>query len=137
MIFHYPSVLESLNQLDADLKALAQAHHWPILVHFQLHLCIDEVLTNVISYAFGKDLPGSHMIEVRVDPSPASVRVVIRDDGKPFNPLRDVPPAQLTPNVLARKIGGLGVHFMREYMSELHYAYADGHNVLTLVKQFN
>ncbi|HAS88746.1 MAG TPA: ATP-binding protein, partial [Desulfovibrio sp.] len=34
-----------------------------------------------------------------------------------------------------RKVGGLGIHFMRKMMDSIEYDWADGRNKLTLTKK--
>jgi sigma-B regulation protein RsbU (phosphoserine phosphatase) len=36
-----------------------------------------------------------------------------------------------------RKLGGLGIHLVRQIMDEIHYRREEGRNVLTLLKRTN
>ena len=51
----------------------------------RINLALDEVLTNVISYAY--DDAGAHEIEVRLEVEGEDVVVEVTDDGRPFDPL--------------------------------------------------
>jgi anti-sigma regulatory factor (Ser/Thr protein kinase) len=95
-----------------------------------LNVSLDEILNNIISYAF--DDPGQHEIVVRLKLGCGKVEVVVQDDGKPFNPL-EVP----TPNLEAKPRaagGGVGLHFVRNLTDQLEYARRDGINQLRLTK---
>ncbi|MFA5257481.1 MAG: ATP-binding protein, partial [Opitutales bacterium] len=86
---------------------------------------------NVVSYAFTDDAP--HRIELRLWKTDAQVLVQIEDDGQPFDPC-----AQASPDTGAgleqRKIGGLGIHFIRKTMDVMHYCRKGTRNLLTIVK---
>jgi serine/threonine-protein kinase RsbW len=96
----------------------------------ELDLCANEVVTNIISYAY--DAPGPREIVLRLARDPAGVRLTIEDDGRAFNPLEaqlPVPPASLA----AADIGGLGIRLIRGMMAECSYQHRGGKNILTLI----
>jgi anti-sigma regulatory factor (Ser/Thr protein kinase) len=55
----------------------------------------------------------------------------VDDDGRPFDPL-SVPPPDLEKPIAERMVGGLGIHFIRNIMTEVSYSRAAGHNRLML-----
>ena len=99
---------------------------------YQLNLVLDELITNIISYGYDDDRP--HEIQLKLRAEPGLLITVLRDDGKPFNPLLEAPAAILEGSVEDRPIGGLGIHFMRTLMDEVAYQREEGHNQLTLIK---
>jgi anti-sigma regulatory factor (Ser/Thr protein kinase) len=58
------------------------------------------------------------------------------DYGRPFDPL-SVPPPDLDAPIEERRIGGLGLHIVREMMDTLEYAREGGRNVLRLSKKLS
>ena len=58
----------------------------------------------------------------------------IEDDGKPFDPREAATPAPKG-NLQSRKIGGLGLHFVKTLMDEVGYARVGRQNVVTIVKK--
>ena len=61
--------------------------------------------------------------------------VTIRDRGKPFDP-SSVPPPDLEADLDKRRVGGLGIYFMRKLMDEVNYTTdADKGNELTMRKR--
>jgi anti-sigma regulatory factor (Ser/Thr protein kinase) len=64
-----------------------------------------------------------------------SVVLAVEDDGVPFNPLQaqevdiGTPPEE-------RRVGGLGIHIVRNVMNELKYTRQDGRNRLVMRKRF-
>jgi len=95
-----------------------------------LNVSLDEIINNVISY--GYEDSGHHEIVVRLALQEGQVEVVVEDDAKPFNPLT-APPPDLTAK--ERKVGGVGLHFVRNLMDHLEYARQGGVNQLRLMKK--
>jgi serine/threonine-protein kinase RsbW len=61
--------------------------------------------------------------------------VTIRDRGKPFDP-SSVPAPDLHADLGERRVGGLGIYFMRKMMDEVSYSLdAEGGNELTMRKK--
>lgn len=96
-----------------------------------IDLAVDELLTNLVSYAFRDG--ASHRIEIELDFSGERLRIDIRDDGIPFNPL-DIPPPRLDGELGEREVGGLGMHFVRNIADEISYRREANWNILRLVK---
>jgi serine/threonine-protein kinase RsbW len=94
-----------------------------------LNVSLDEVLNNIISYAY--EDAGHHDIVVQLELRGGHVEVVVEDDGKPFNPLL-VPAPDLTAK---SRIGGVGLHFVRNLTDQLDYARRDGFNQLRFMKK--
>jgi len=101
---------------------------------YQINLVLDELLTNIISYAYQDIDTGSHTIKVRLARRDDQLTAELIDDGKAFDPLREAPEAIINGAVDARPIGGLGLHFMRTLMDEVRYQRLDNCNQLTLIK---
>ena len=96
-----------------------------------LRLALEEVVVNVINYAYPKDETGS--ISVKADSDGKQVRFVVVDSGVPFDPT-SVLEADTTLDAERRPIGGLGVHLARKLTDSISYSRRNGHNVLTLTK---
>jgi serine/threonine-protein kinase RsbW len=98
---------------------------------FEIGLAVDEACANIILYGY-KDGEGSIAIESCVRDH--QVEITISDQGTPFDPLA-VPPPDISLDVDHRKIGGLGIHLIRNMTDHVAYRYQDGTNLLTLVKE--
>ena len=96
----------------------------------ELELATEEAVVNVIRYAYPK---GSGTVEARcgVDENDRII-IEIVDTGTPFNPLSQSKP-KLTDDVDERKIGGLGIFFIRMMMDHVKYRHENGKNILTLI----
>ncbi len=101
---------------------------------FQIKLCLDEVLTNIISYGF--DDLNTHIIEIEYEITNEKFFANIMDDGKEFNPLESEDP-DLDSDISKRKIGGLGIFLVKNFMTEINYKRKQNKNILSLSKNFN
>jgi len=124
--------LEEIERLAAAVEAFGAAHQLPDAVIFAFNLSLDEVVTNVISYAF-TDVQ-EHPIDVRLQLVGDVLHAEVSDFGRPFNPI-DVPTPDLDAPIEDRRIGGLGIHIVREMMDRLEYKREQDRNVLRLSKR--
>lgn len=125
----------------ARLQDLASIHQWldelvaqttlDETVVFALRLTIEEAFVNLVHHGY-KEMPGPVVIALQtfID----HVVVTIHDHASPFSP-EQAPHPQLDQDLLTRPLGGLGWHFIREMMDEIHYASDQTGNVLTLIKR--
>ncbi len=124
--------LSELERVGEAVESFGEAHRLPGKVVQALALCVDEVVTNVISYAY--DDQADHQITLRLSLGTGELAAEVEDDGKPFNPL-DAPPPDLTQSLEDRPIGGLGVHFLRTLMDGVEYRREQGKNLLVMKKK--
>jgi serine/threonine-protein kinase RsbW len=94
-----------------------------------LNVSLDEILNNIISY--GYDDAGPHEIMVRLARRRGKVEVVVEDDGKPFDPA-----VQPAPDLKAKdRLGGVGIHFVRNLTDEMEYSRVGAINHLRIAKK--
>ncbi len=98
-----------------------------------VQLCLDELITNIISYGYDDGETGRDII-IRFTREDDQLDVVLMDDARPFNPL-DMPDPDVTAALEDRRIGGLGIFFVRNMMDDVRYERIDGRNILTLRKR--
>ncbi len=98
----------------------------------ELNLVLDEVLSNIISYGYLDSATGQIM--VRLNYQSGEISAEVRDDGKPFDPLQAVSP-DVGGTVQSRRVGGLGIHFMKELMDNVVYARVGNENRLVVKKK--
>ena len=78
---------------------------------------VDEACTNIALYAYPKR---KGYIRLTCWLNNNDFVVSIEDKGKPFNPC-SVPPPELDVSLDDRRVGGLGVYFMRKLMDDISY----------------
>ena len=118
--------------VDDKLDAFAAQCKLPTATTSKLKIIFDELLNNIISYAYTDD--AEHEIEVCLEVVGHRLVVTIADDGLPFNPLT-VEPADTISPLADRQVGGLGIHLVRNLVDEATYQRRVDRNVLTLVTQ--
>ena len=97
-----------------------------------INLALEEASTNVIDYAYPEGTYGCVELEASRDGD--NVRFVLTDSGKAFDPTAQ-PPVDITASAEDRRIGGLGIHLVREIMDQVMYEYKDGKNILSMIKK--
>jgi anti-sigma regulatory factor (Ser/Thr protein kinase) len=120
------SELERLAQIVDDF---ARRHQITTESNYKMKVALDEILTNVISYAYDDD--GEHCITIRLQLECGKWIAEVEDDGLPFNPL-NAPEPDVTQALDQRGVGGLGIHLVRKYMDELEYRNQMNRNILVM-----
>src|SRR5262249_21457456 len=83
-----------------------------------VQLCMEEAVTNVISYAF--DHGSVHEIQIRLWREGAALFAEICDDGRQFDPVAyEVAPT--AKDLDSAAIGGLGIKLMRGFAGSMTY----------------
>lgn len=103
----------------------------PLVMKFQLAL--DEVLTNVVSYAFPENADDP-VVKVTMWVDSEWLKVRVQDNGPAFDPLHDAQEPDLTLDAEERPVGGLGIFLARSFVHTLTYERVDGRNRLTLAQ---
>jgi len=95
-----------------------------------LHVALEEVLNNILCYAFADLDP--HKIEVRLNADALAATLEFFDDGIPFDPTQSTP---VPPTFEAEsESGGLGLLFVHRLMDEVAFERIADRNHLTLRK---
>jgi len=123
--------VEQLEELAGILETVSEEWDIPMKVSLNLNLVLEELITNIIFY--GYDDTNEHLIYIRLYKKDNEIEIQIEDDGKEFNPLLVAEP-DIDESIENRKIGGLGIHFVRKIMDDMNYRRSDGKNILTLTK---
>ena len=99
-----------------------------------VNLVFEEAISNIIFYGY-TDEEQKHVrqIEVEIEFEDDTLILEIRDDAKPFDPLK-APEPDLDIPFDEREIGGMGIHLVRMLMNELEYKRVEGTNVLKMKK---
>lgn len=124
--------LPEIQKLHLELENFAQACGFSSRTLFEVKLVLEEIVANVISYAYEDSQ--SHEIVVQAQLANGELILAVEDDGRSFNPLL-MPPPDLESSLEQRKVGGLGLHLVREFTQSISYARKDGKNHLVLRKK--
>ena len=123
-----------LERLAEAFDDFADRHQVSDQARFQLQLCLEEMVLNVINYGFDDDAEHEIHVDFEFQIDSRTITVNILDDGRRFNPLAEVPVPDTDAKLEDRTVGGLGVHFVRTFMDDADYQHEGGKNRLTLTK---
>ena len=99
---------------------------------FQINLVVDELFTNIVSYAFKDNKEHDIGVNIRIEKD--CLVVEFEDDGIPFNPLEFTPHDMSTP-LSERAEGGLGIHFCKRLAAVFSYERQNNKNRVTFKKK--
>ena len=122
---------EEIGRVNERFNEFAGQHGVPEGERRRINLIFDELLNNIITYAFEDER--DHVIDIAVSLERDRLVVTIADDGRPFNPFGRIPPETDLP-VDDREIGGLGLHLVKSVMDKVTYQRLGTKNVATLIK---
>jgi phosphoserine phosphatase RsbU/P len=108
---------DELERLAIWVEDAVQRYSLNAATSFAVQLCVDEAVANIITHA--KDEKASR-IAVTLQRQQDEFVVLIEDDGLAFDPTGVAPP-ELGGTLETAKIGGLGVHLMRQFSTSMHY----------------
>jgi len=126
-----PNHLSENSRVKKHFDAFAEDYGIPEKVRLKMNVVFDELLTNIISYAYQDKK--EHDIKIKVELSADRLKVSMVDGGVPFNPLGVETPDTGLP-LEERKIGGLGIHLVRNMMDKVSYRRRIDKNVITVVE---
>ena len=108
--------LSELEGLNAALAQFLAAHGVPYRAGYAVNLAIDELVVNVMRYAYVDD--DTHFIDIELVVNGQQIILRIEDDGRPFDP-RTGPSLDL--HAEDRDAGGLGLILVLDLVDVLNY----------------
>ncbi|MFH1915052.1 MAG: ATP-binding protein [Pseudomonadota bacterium] len=131
--FRMTNRMNCFKRVQPEVERFAMTHGLSPKCTFHLTLCLDELITNIISYGYADF--DEHPIDVTITLDNGCVSVRIEDDAEPFNLLEAPPPELEVPlDERVRPIGGMGIHLVRTMMDGIEYTRDNGRNILLLRK---
>ena len=127
-----PCDLQEVPRLNAFVEEVCQSVGFDEITSMDIKVAVEEAVVNVMKYAY----PPGQQRDVTIEAASNELRLkfTIIDCGKPFDPtVQSEVDTTLSAN--ERKIGGLGIHIIRQNMDSINYERIDNLNVLTLRKK--
>ena len=90
-------------------------------------IVLDEIVSNIVRCS------GGSAFEVGFEQTSEGLTMVFSDDGKPFDPTREVKEPDVTASAEERGIGGLGIFMVKKMSKSVTYRRDAGRNVLTVL----
>ncbi len=123
--------IQQIPQLTEFVENIARERSLDHGLTLSLNLALEEVVTNVILYAYPEGTSGQVDIEAIIHEH--SLSFIVSDSGSPFDPT-ERPEVDVAQRLEDRPIGGLGIHLVRSIMDEVSYARKEDRNILTMNK---
>lgn len=125
---HLPASIENLPNFIGPVLALTSAYNLDDERKNDLELALEEALVNIFRYAY-PEKTGQVDLTCRVEAG--RLIILIGDEGLPFS-MESAATADLTADIIERKIGGLGIHLMKSLMDDVRYRREGNRNLLEL-----
>ena len=123
--------LPQIDEVNRQFNQFAADNGLPVDIRSTINIVFDELLNNVITYAFAES--EHHQIQVSIRLHDDRLIAEISDDGKPFDPFA-TPEPDTDEALDARLPGGLGIHLVRNVMNKVAYRRSADRNIVTVIK---
>lgn len=129
--------IEEISRVCDLVKSFCIDRGVPDEKYHDIVLILDEVIANVINYAYPDG--GEHTFTLELQESDSNKRLFIKlsDNGIPFDPLQKCTP-DVSSSLEERQIGGLGIFIVKQLSEVVEYSRIDDKNQLEItVSMFN
>jgi len=127
--------VSELEKVSVFVEKIVREFKIPKDLIFNVNLVLEEIITNIIFYAFDDESDHEILIEAKLIDN--DLQILIEDDGKAFNLLDAPAPTDLNAGIDDRNIGGLGIHFAKTLMDNIDYRRENDNNKIYLRKQIS
>ena len=124
--------VENIEDMTDELNAWFEENDISMKITLQLDVVLDEVLTNIASYAYEGE-PGDMTVRAEMINGGSTLRMEFFDKGIYFDPLAKEDP-DITLAAEERKIGGLGIFIVKKTMDNVSYERKGDTNILVIEK---
>ena len=124
--------VEELHKLNAAVEELIGECGLSKKLSMEINLVLEEIVSNIIFYGF--EDKKEHLITIDFEKDDDELKIVMTDEGSPFDILSTEEFADVDKSAEEREIGGLGIHFVKTLMDRMEYQRRDNKNILTLSK---
>ncbi|MBR3500201.1 MAG: SpoIIE family protein phosphatase, partial [Bacteroidales bacterium] len=130
-ILHLNNAISEISRLEGFMVHVASETGIDPGTASAINLALEEAVANVIDYAYPEGVKGP--VELEFKNTPRRLTFILTDEGKEFDPTA-APEVDINADVEHRRIGGLGIHLVRNIMDSVSYLRKDGKNILTMIK---
>ena len=123
--------VEELEKVNQFVEEICEELGLDMELQMNLNLVLEEMVSNVIFYAYPKGTPEE--IELAAESDGKELTFVLSDSGIEFDPTakEDADPDV---NPMERDIGGMGIYIVKNIMNKVTYQRLEGKNLLTMQK---
>jgi serine/threonine-protein kinase RsbW len=124
--------LDNLHSMLGFIQAYSQKKNIDPFVLNKIILAAEEALVNIIHYGY-PEKNGNIEIVCEEPGCKPGIRILIKDQGVPFNPVEKTPSGKGC-DVEDLKLGGYGIYLFVGIMDRVEYRRRDEGNILSLIK---
>lgn len=124
--------IQSLNNIAEFIERFGEENNLSLKTTFELNLILDELITNTIHYGYSDS--DVHFIDIFIEIENNNVNLKIIDDANEFNPI-EKEEVDLEISLEEKKIGGLGIHFIKQKADNISYERKENKNILQITKK--
>ncbi len=124
--------MQELERVNQFIEEIGDELGLDMELQMNLNLVIEEMVVNVISYAYPEGKTAE--IELMAESDGKELTFVLSDRGKEFDPTLSQS-ADMDQNPAERDLGGMGIFIVRNIMNEVTYQRLEGKNLLTMKKE--
>jgi anti-sigma regulatory factor (Ser/Thr protein kinase) len=131
----FPASMEQLHNILDFIKEYGKKNDIDHSLFNKITLAAEEAIVNVIHYGYPKN-SGTVEITCEQTDDHSGIRILIEDQGIPFNPVEKIRKEKelLDPDKLP--IGGYGIDIFLGIMDQVEYQRSEDGNMLILIKYF-
>lgn len=122
--------IDALEEIAAFVDSFVASARLGDQESFDLNLIVEELFTNMVKY----NSEGTHPVSVRLDRKGDELVICLTDTDVERFDITEAPPVDTTLPLEARKIGGLGLHFIRQIADRITYEYKNRNSRITVIK---
>ena len=126
--------LPSIEDVKHHVLTFTYEHRISADMTARINMVIDELVNNIISYAYADS--DEHEIHIQLRCDAQQLEITIADDGIAYDPTRQDAP-DISRSLEEREIGGLGIHLVHGIMDEVLYQRSGEKNIVTLTKKLD
>ena len=124
--------ISELKRVASFVEEIGRELQLGIELEMNLNLVIEEMVSNIIFYAFPEGTDA--LIEIMAESDGKELTFVLSDQGRAFDPtLMD--DADVDTNPAHRQLGGMGIFIVKNIMNQVTYQRLEGKNLLTMKKE--
>jgi serine/threonine-protein kinase RsbW len=127
--------IDQITRIQVFLEQLGTEWHLGPNLIFELNLVLEEYTSNLIFYGYTDE--AKHEILIEISKEEGILTLLVFDDGTEFNILEVRDNEDIETPVEERKIGGLGIHFIKSLTDHLEYSSDGKLNRLLMLKNLH
>ena len=129
MLLTIKNDISEISRVCDEVKSFCTSNNISDSCYQNIVLIIDEMVTNVILYAYKDQL--EHCFHLEIVKDRGRVCIELSDDGVPFNPLESNVP-DTDSSLEDRAIGGLGIFLVKQLSEHVEYQRLGNKNYLKI-----